>query len=79
MIKLEAIKNKPGVRNAFIIRGDEPMRINVDLTATGELIVYGYPGTQDDVEQDPVIWYGSEAEGHFDIQYNQAEGKTNEE
>lgn len=69
MIKLEVEKNKEGIRDSFIIRTDEPMRLSVDVTHTGELIVYGYPGIEDDVEQDPVVWYGSESGEHFNMEY----------
>lgn len=47
------------------------MRVSVDLTSTGELIVYGYPGISDDMEQEPVIWYGSEAGEHFEMEYKE--------
>jgi len=71
MIKLEVKKNKERIKESFIIRADEPMRLSVDVTQTGELIVYGYPGFKDDVEQDPVVWYGSEAERQLDMEYQE--------
>jgi hypothetical protein len=62
MIRLEVDNNKKFMRDSFVIRADEPMRVSVDVTDTGHLIVYGYPGIKDDVEQDPVILYDSESE-----------------
>lgn len=69
MIKLEIQKGKKGMKDSFVVRADEPMRFSFDLTDSGELIVYGYTGTEDDTEQDPVIWHGSESMIKQDMTY----------
>lgn len=69
MIKLEIDKNKKFMRESFCIRADEAMRVSVDVTESGQLIVYGYTGVEDNVEQDPVILYFSESESNHDITY----------
>lgn len=73
MIKLEVDSTKKGIRDSFIIRANEPFRMSVDVSETGHVIVYGYQGTEDDVEQDPVVWYDSENEINVDMEADESE------
>lgn len=69
MIKLEVNREKRFIKDSFVVRADEPMRVSVDVSNTGHMIVYGYTGVEDDTEQDPVILYDSESIINDDMLY----------
>lgn len=69
MIKLE-VNKKEGVRDSFIVRADEPVRISLDLMDSGHLLSYVYSGVEDDVEQDPSGFYDSEDIEHYSWEKN---------
>lgn len=41
------------------IRTDEPMRVEIRTDAEGHLVVYGYAGIDDDLDQEPTILHDS--------------------
>lgn len=71
MIKLEVNSQKRFMKDSFIIRTDEPMRVSVDVSEKGHVIVFGYQGTEDDLDQDPVVLYDSENDTNYKMEYNQ--------
>jgi hypothetical protein len=51
MIRLEP---KQGEQQGFVVRSDEPIRVEVVVGEDGELHAFVYTGMFDDLEQDPV-------------------------
>lgn len=56
MIKCEIV-NKD--KDHLIIRTDEPSRFELVKTNEGKLIIFGYKGKEDNLEQEPSICYDS--------------------
>lgn len=58
MLTLENQNDHPrDTRTHLVIRSDEPMRLEIRGGNGLPLAVYGYTGTTDDLDQEPVLVY----------------------
>lgn len=67
MIKLEPIRTRdPGKNQHFILRADEPVRVEVQVDMNGRVHAFVYKGTEDNPHQEPVgAFDGTLIHGNF--------------